>query len=154
MAKLAQYIIGANTLAQRSTLAGVIRYALTWWPALTRYRDDGRIKIDNNAAERALRGVALGRNYPWLTIMQATRPRALFIRGGTRIWVCIISEAFEEPEDGVAWAIARALGCRRRNRGEGAFLHRHVRLNVAVCSDGAFMPQPQRDDRKIDARLQ
>lgn len=29
---------------------------------MTRYRDDGRIEIDNNAAERALRGVALGRN--------------------------------------------------------------------------------------------
>jgi len=30
--------------------------------ALTRYVDDGRIEIDNSAAERALRGVALGRN--------------------------------------------------------------------------------------------
>ena len=31
---------------------------------MTRYRDDGRIEIDNNAAERALRAVALGRkNY-------------------------------------------------------------------------------------------
>jgi transposase len=33
------------------------------WSALTRYGDDGRIEIDNWAAERALRGVALGRNY-------------------------------------------------------------------------------------------
>ena len=34
------------------------------WQALTRYRDDGRIEMDNNAAERALRGVSLGRgNY-------------------------------------------------------------------------------------------
>lgn len=33
-------------------------------PALVRYRDDGRIEIANNAAERALRAVALGRkNY-------------------------------------------------------------------------------------------
>ena len=32
--------------------------------ALTRYRNDGRVEIDNNAAERALRAVALGRkNY-------------------------------------------------------------------------------------------
>ena len=37
-------------------------YSLTRWRALTRYRDDGRIEIDNNAAERAMRGVALGRN--------------------------------------------------------------------------------------------
>ena len=41
-----------------------IRYALSRWEALVRYGDDGRIEIDNNAAERALRAVALGRkNY-------------------------------------------------------------------------------------------
>ena len=35
--------------------------------ALTRYLDDGEIEIDNNAAERALRGVAVGRkNYLFL----------------------------------------------------------------------------------------
>jgi len=38
-----------------------IRYPLSRWAALTRYVDDGRIEIDNSAAERALRGVALGR---------------------------------------------------------------------------------------------
>jgi hypothetical protein len=32
------------------------------WQALTRYVQDGTIEIDNNAAERALRGVALGRS--------------------------------------------------------------------------------------------
>ena len=46
------------------SMAVAIGYALTRWKALTRYRDDGRIEIDNNAAERALRGVGLGRkNY-------------------------------------------------------------------------------------------
>jgi transposase len=52
------------TLAQvskKSDLAEAIRYALTRWIALTRFVDDGRIEIDNNAAERALRCVALGR---------------------------------------------------------------------------------------------
>lgn len=53
-----------SKLSQRSALAEAIRYATTRWPALTRYVDDGRIEIDNNAAERALRVVALGRkNY-------------------------------------------------------------------------------------------
>lgn len=56
-----------QTLAQvskKSTLGGAILYALNRWQALTRYCDDGRIEIDNNAAERALRAVALGRkNY-------------------------------------------------------------------------------------------
>jgi transposase len=51
-------------LSKKSELAKAIGYALTRWPALTRYRDDGRIEIDNNAAERSLRTVALGRkNY-------------------------------------------------------------------------------------------
>ena len=51
-------------VSAKSELARAIGYSLTRWRALTRYRDDGRIEIDNNAAERALRGVALGRgNY-------------------------------------------------------------------------------------------
>ena len=49
---------------KKSGMAGAIRYALSRWEALVRYRDDGRIEIDNNAVERALRAVALGRkNY-------------------------------------------------------------------------------------------
>jgi transposase len=41
-----------------------IRYALDRWDALTRFCDNGRLELDNNAAERSLRGVVLGRkNY-------------------------------------------------------------------------------------------
>lgn len=51
-------------LSAKSALAAAMRYALARWPALERYLDDGRLEIDNNAAERALRTVALGRkNY-------------------------------------------------------------------------------------------
>jgi len=51
-------------VSNKSELAKAIRYALARWVALTRYCDDGRIEIDNNAAERSLRTVALGRkNY-------------------------------------------------------------------------------------------
>ncbi len=51
-------------IPRKSELAGAIGYALSRWSALTRYRDDGRLEIDNNIAERALRAVALGRkNY-------------------------------------------------------------------------------------------
>jgi transposase len=39
-----------------------VRYALKNWTALTRYCDDGDLAIDNNATERAIRGVAVGRN--------------------------------------------------------------------------------------------
>jgi transposase len=57
-------IATVKQLSKKSDLAGAIHYALSRWKALTRYRDDGRIEIDNNAAERALRAVALGRkNY-------------------------------------------------------------------------------------------
>lgn len=49
------------SLSQKSAMAKAIRYALNRWEALGRYRDDGRVEIDNNAAERALRCVALGR---------------------------------------------------------------------------------------------
>jgi len=51
-------------VSAKSEIAGAIGYTLSRWQALMRYRDDGRIEIDNNAAERALRGVSLGRkNY-------------------------------------------------------------------------------------------
>lgn len=52
-------------LSRRSDLAIGVRYALARWLALTRYIDDGRLELDNNAAERSLRGVALGRKN-WL----------------------------------------------------------------------------------------
>jgi transposase len=45
----------------RGGLAEAIRYALARWPALCRFLDDGRIELDNNAVERAIRPVALGR---------------------------------------------------------------------------------------------
>jgi transposase len=51
-------------LSRKSDTALAVRYALSRWQALLRYVDDGRIEIDNNAAERSLRTVALGRkNY-------------------------------------------------------------------------------------------
>jgi transposase len=53
-----------RSLSTKSETAGAIRYALSHWRALTRYVDDGLLEIDNSAAERALRAVAIGRkNY-------------------------------------------------------------------------------------------
>jgi transposase len=53
-----------SKLSRKSETTVAIRYALSRWDALTRYIEDGHIEIDNNAAERSLRGVALGRkNY-------------------------------------------------------------------------------------------
>lgn len=53
------------SIPKKGELAKAIRYALSRWTALTRYQTDGRIEIDNNAAERALRAVAIGRKN-WL----------------------------------------------------------------------------------------
>src|SRR5512147_3184059 len=51
-------------LPGKSDLAAAIRYARTLWTALPRYLGDGRLEIDNNAAERQIRPLALGRkNY-------------------------------------------------------------------------------------------
>ena len=51
-----------SSLSSKCALAKAIRYCLVRWPALTRYTTDGRLEIDNSAAERALRAVALGRH--------------------------------------------------------------------------------------------
>ena len=55
------FLATMRPLSKKSELAGAIRYALSRWEALCRYRDDGRAELDNNAAERALRTIALGR---------------------------------------------------------------------------------------------
>ena len=53
-----------SMVSAKSSLAQAISYALVRWTALTRYLSNGQIEIDNNAAERSLRTVALGRkNY-------------------------------------------------------------------------------------------
>jgi transposase len=51
-------------LSRKSDTTAAVKYGLGLWEALVRYSNDGRLEIDNNAAERALRVVALGRkNY-------------------------------------------------------------------------------------------
>jgi transposase len=49
----------------KSPLGAAVGYALRNWVALTRYVEDGRLKIDNNGAEQALRPIVLGRKN-WL----------------------------------------------------------------------------------------
>ena len=52
-------------LSRHNEIAKAMDYMLKRWPAFTRFLDDGRICLTNNAAERALRGIALGRKN-WL----------------------------------------------------------------------------------------
>lgn len=48
-------------IPQRGKLAEATRYALARWAGLTRFLDDGRVELDTNPVERAIRPVALGR---------------------------------------------------------------------------------------------
>ena len=52
-------------LSRHNEVAGAMDYMLNRWDAFTRFLNDGRICLTNNAAERALRGIALGRKN-WL----------------------------------------------------------------------------------------
>lgn len=48
-------------ISRKTKLAEAIRYALSRWEGLTRFLDDGRIEIDSNVVERAIRPIALNR---------------------------------------------------------------------------------------------
>lgn len=54
-----------NSISRKSSFAEALRYSLVRWDALTRYTTDGRLDICNNAAERSIRPLALGRKN-WL----------------------------------------------------------------------------------------
>jgi hypothetical protein len=68
-------------ISQKSKLAEAIRYALSRWKGLTRFLDDGRIEIDSNVVERAIRPIAL------------SRKNALFAGsdGGGEYWAVVAS---------------------------------------------------------------
>ena len=48
-------------LSLKSTIGKALQYSLSRWEALARYASDGRLAIDNNAAERGLRTIAVTR---------------------------------------------------------------------------------------------
>jgi len=64
--KLRNYLLEIQAeVLPKSPQGRAVRYTLKNWRALTRYCEDGSLEIDNNATERAIRGVAVGRNN-WL----------------------------------------------------------------------------------------
>jgi transposase len=68
-------------ISQKTKLAEAIRYALSRWKGLTRFIDDGRVELDSNVVERAIRPIALNRK------------NALFAGsdGGAEHWAVIAS---------------------------------------------------------------
>jgi len=89
-------------LSKSSPVAEPIDYILKAWPAFTAFLHDGRICLSNNAAERALRGIALGRK-SWLF--------AGSDRGGQRtaFMLSLIATAKLNDIDPQAW-LADVLG--------------------------------------------
>lgn len=62
MAKIATWLDKAEPAAlPKGPLAGAIGYVRNQWAALNEYLEDGRLEIDNNASERELRQVVIGR---------------------------------------------------------------------------------------------
>ena len=96
-------------LSRHAEIAKAIDYMLKRWPAFTRFLDDGRICLTNNAAERALRGIALGRR-AWLF--------AGSDRGGERAaaMYTLIGTAKLNDIDPQAW-LADVLAPHRRSSG-------------------------------------
>jgi transposase len=89
-------------LSRHDNTAKAFNYMLNRWASFTRFLDDGRICLTNNAAERALRGIALGRR-AWLF--------AGSDRGGERaaIMYSLIVSAKMNDIDPQAW-LADVLG--------------------------------------------
>ena len=93
-------------LSRGNDLAKAMDYMLKRWTAFTRFLDDGRICLSNNAAERALRGIALGRK-SWLF--------AGSDRGGQRaaaMYSLIVTAKMNDvdPQAWLADALARIAG--------------------------------------------
>ena len=66
-------------LSSKILLAKALQYSLSRWEALTRYTSDGRLAIDNNAAERSVRGIALTRkNFLFLGSDEGGHRAAIF----------------------------------------------------------------------------
>ena len=101
------------TVLPKSPLAKAIGYAQNQWQALTRYLDDGRLSISNNAAERALRPFAVGRKN-WLFFQRA---------GGGKTASILMSLLMT----------AKAAGVHPRD------YFRDVLLRISTCSDVASL---------------
>ncbi len=90
-------------LSARSETAKAINYSLNHWAAFTRFLDDGRICLSNNAAERALRGIAIGRRNWTFCGSDAGGHRAAAIY--TLIETAKLNDV--DPQAWLAWVLAK-----------------------------------------------
>src|SRR4029453_11272433 len=90
----ASYMITCRRSSIAESPAGrAVRYTLKNWTALNRYCDDGDLEIDNNATERSIRGIAVGRrNWTFFGSDQGGRTAAVL-----RSFVASCQRAGVEP---------------------------------------------------------
>jgi len=70
LAEIGQWLLETKAeVLPKSPVGQAVDYTLSNWKALNRYTTDAALAIDNNAAEQAVRAIALGRNYAESQIM-------------------------------------------------------------------------------------
>jgi transposase len=92
-----------DRVSSKSEIARAINYSLSRWPAFIRFLDDGRICLSNNAAERAVRGVALGRSNWTFAGSDAGGHRAAAVY--TLIETCKLNDV--DPQAWLAYVLAK-----------------------------------------------
>jgi len=92
-----------SLLSKSSETAKAIDYSLKRWADFTRFLEDGRICLSNNAAERALRGVAIGRANWTFAGSDAGGHRAAAIY--TLIQTCVLNDL--DPQAWLAYILAK-----------------------------------------------
>jgi transposase len=129
-------------LSRHADTAKAMDYMLKRWPAFTRFLDDGRICLTNNAAERALRGIAMRRSlYPpsssiwehWKLVFQIDATRATcspdrgddplvqevgrtdLVRSAGHDLVASEDSVLDQPADAMARDTERRCGFRHRD---------------------------------------
>lgn len=105
----------------RSGLADAIRYALTRWRVLCCFLDDGRIELDTNTVERAIRPITLGRNYAQFVMGSACRTATRWRSPARR--TAHNSKALKELHQVVKRPIPGGVGPSRLQPSESALLH-------------------------------
>ena len=92
-----------DRVSSKSEIAKAINYSLSRWPAFTRFLTDGRICLSNNAAERAVRGVAIGRANWTFAGSDAGGRRAAAVY--TLIETCKLNDV--DPQAWLAYVLAK-----------------------------------------------
>jgi transposase len=103
-----------GTFLPKDEITTALNYTNNHWDALTRFLTDGRIPIDNNWAERAVKAIALGRNaYMFAGSDAAGRRSATFY---SFVATCLQHEV--DPYDWLAWVLPRIATTRNSELGD------------------------------------